>query len=166
MMNHSIAVMAIWALLLVEWYAMRLQKASRDCGDAFAFYTTPIQTNMRLLYFRLDILPLFILVPGEEARMHPAITGADLRAMRRAIGLSQHHLAALMHVSASRIKAWEAERPFMPDDMVILFLEVFMARLAQHDHLIELVLVARLHVLSPPTVFGLPDGLSPSSSAG
>lgn len=103
--------------------------------------------------------------------MTPVILGSDIHDMRRAVGLSQQGLARAMHISAGRIKAWEAERPFMPDHYVRQFLDVIMARMADREELMELKIITRTQVLPtqpfvplPRSVFGLPHDLHPSSS--
>jgi hypothetical protein len=108
--------------------------------------------------------------------MTPAIIGADMRAMRRAVGLTQKKLATLMGFSVGRVKCWEADCPFMPDEYVPLFLDVIMARMAEREGLVQLVIIARQKVLPPPSpkvlhprsisrsIIDLPLDLSPSSS--
>ena len=104
--------------------------------------------------------------------MIPVMLGSDIRDMRRAVGLSQERLAKAMHISAGRIKAWEAERPFMPDHYVAAFLDVIMARMAERDELLSLVIITRNAVLPAPpivlvprSIFSLPRDLHPSSSS-
>jgi transcriptional regulator with XRE-family HTH domain len=96
--------------------------------------------------------------------MYPAITGDDIRAMRLGVGYSRRNLARRMHCSVSQLKRWENETPFMPDDVVPLFLDVVMAAMAEHDELVHLALVVSQKLLRSRSKVDPNFDLKPSSS--
>lgn len=60
------------------------------------------------------------------------MTGAELRAARVALGLTQRRLASLLGVQQSTVWRWEAERTLEPPRMVALALATI-ARAAPLD---------------------------------
>lgn len=81
--------------------------------------------------------------------MHPAIPGADMRELRRGVGLSQRQLAIAMGYSVQSVKLWERNDPPMPDHVCTIFLNVIMARQYEREHLMNLYIVAKAAICAP-----------------